>query len=714
MVGRTIWGTGAVFVLVGALLFLPSGSPAGAQSQVNASTRSPHGPLNIPCQNCHTVSGWKPIRNIPEFDHNQTRYPLRGMHQAVACTQCHIKPVFTNVGQKCADCHADIHKRQFGANCEQCHTVKGWQVSVEQIKRHTNRFPLLGAHAAVDCEACHKNGALSNFSTMSTQCYSCHAKDYQATTGPSHVSAGFSTTCEQCHRFDNWFGVNFDHLKYTGFALTGMHATLDCTACHIGGKFKGTPSNCVGCHLPDFRGTTNPNHVSLNLPQTCQTCHTTNAWQPATFDHSLVGFPLTGAHATLQCSQCHLNGNFNLTSTDCASCHMKDYKGTTNPNHTQAGIPTTCATCHNTTSWANASFNHANTGFPLTGAHATTPCTQCHINGNYNLTNATCVSCHMKDYQGTTDPNHVQAGIPQTCEVCHSTVNWGNANFNHASTGFPLTGAHTNLPCSQCHVNGNYKLTSGACSTCHMKDYNGTTDPNHAQAGFPTTCDTCHSTSSWSGAQFDHSKTGWPLTGAHQPLQCSLCHVNNNYKLSNTACVTCHLNDYNNTNNPPHQAAGFPQQCELCHDTVLWADGKFDHGSTGWPLTGAHTKVICNQCHVNNNYKNTPTDCYSCHKKDYDGTTNPNHKAAGFPTTCQTCHDTTTWLDAKFNHTWFPMNHGNANGCSSCHTNPSNYAVFSCTICHAKGPTDQHHQGVRNYVYNSTNCYQCHPSGGGG
>jgi hypothetical protein len=247
-----------------------------------------------------------------------------------------------------------------------------------------------------------------------------------------------------------------------------------------------------------------------------------------------------------------------------------------------------------------------------------------------------------------------------------------------------------------------------------MKDYNGTTDPNHAQAGFPTTCDTCHSTSSWSGALFDHGKTGWPLTGSHNALKCSQCHINGNYKLTNTACVTCHLTDYNNTNNPPHKAAGFPQQCELCHDTALWADGKFDHNQTKFPLTGAHKTVLCAQCHVNNNYTTLPTDCYGCHKKDYDGTNNPNHKSAGFPTTCLTCHNTNSWLGATFNHTWFPMKHGGATTCSNCHTNSSNYAVFSCTICHAKNQTDQNHQGVPGYVYNSTNCYQCHPTGHGG
>ena len=113
-------------------------------------------------------------RAIPEFDHNQTKYPLRGMHQSVSCTQCHVKSVFTNVGQSCQDCHADIHKRQLGANCEQCHTVRGWQVSVQQVQQHNNRFPLTGAHAAVDCDSCHKGAATGQFQTLSTQCYSCH------------------------------------------------------------------------------------------------------------------------------------------------------------------------------------------------------------------------------------------------------------------------------------------------------------------------------------------------------------------------------------------------------------------------------------------------------------------------------------------------------------------------------------------------------------
>jgi hypothetical protein len=694
-------------------LLMASGSGGAGQTQDYVNTRSPHGNLSIPCQNCHTVNGWKPIRAIPEFDHDKTRYPLRGMHEGVACTQCHTKMVFTNVGTKCADCHADIHKRQFGASCEQCHTVKGWNVSVQQINQHQNRFPLIGAHAALDCSSCHKGAATGQFQGLSTQCYSCHASDYQKTTGPNHAATGFPVTCEQCHTMNTWLGAQFDHLKFTGFALTGAHATLDCTACHLGGKYKGTPASCVGCHLQDFQKTKNPNHVALGLPQTCQTCHTTAAWQPATFDHGLVGFPLTGAHATLPCAQCHVNGNYNLNNADCVSCHLKDYQGTKNPNHQAAGIPTTCAACHNTTSWANAKFNHNDTGFPLTGAHVNTPCAQCHVNGNYNLKDTSCVSCHLKDYQGAKDPDHVQAGFPTTCETCHSTSSW-NASFNHDGTGFPLTGAHKTLQCSQCHINGNYKLNDKNCVTCHLKDYQGVKDPDHVKAGFPTACETCHSTSTWANAKFDHANTGWALTGAHKTLDCGQCHVNQNYKLNDTNCVACHLRDFNNAKNPDHIKSGFPQMCELCHTTTAWSPSIFDHNKTAFPLTGAHVTVPCGNCHVNNNYKNLPTDCYSCHKADYENANNPNHIAAGFPTTCQTCHDTNSWQGAKFDHNWFPRNHGNAKTCNDCHTNPNDYSVFVCTSCHTKTKTDQQHQGVRGYVYNSPNCYQCHPSGRGG
>jgi len=44
----------------------------------------------------------------------------------------------------------------------------------------------------------------------------------------------------------------------------------------------------------------------------------------ATFDHSQTPFPLTGAHATLTCTQCHIHNIFAGTPTACYACHKAD------------------------------------------------------------------------------------------------------------------------------------------------------------------------------------------------------------------------------------------------------------------------------------------------------------------------------------------------------------------------------------------------------
>jgi hypothetical protein len=625
-----------LWLVVGATWLVGLTTIASGQTSGSTVSRSPHGNLSVPCQNCHTSVGWKPIRAVPEFDHDQTRYPLRGLHQGVSCTQCHAKPVFSNTGTNCADCHADIHRRQMGANCQQCHTVKGWNLVVQRVREHENRFPLVGGHAGLDCADCHKGEAVGQFQGLSIQCYSCHQKTFQQTTAPNHVTSGFSTQCEQCHTINTWLNATFDHLKVTGFALTGMHATLDCTACHAGGKYKGTVATCIGCHLPDFQKASSPNHVALGLPQNCQQCHTTAAWQPASFNHDSVGFPLTGGHAKLQCEQCHAGGNFNLTSTACVSCHLKDFQGTTNPNHVSAGLPQQCEVCHSTSAWQPAKFDHSKSGFPLTGAHASAQCAQCHVNGNYNITNTSCVSCHLKDFQGTNNPNHTSAGFPQQCEVCHSTANWTSATFNHATTGWPLTGAHTALQCSQCHAGGNYNITNTACVSCHLKDFQGTSNPNHVSVGFPQQCDVCHSTSVWSPATFNHNNTSFPLTGRHTSVACANCHVNNNYTTLPTDCYGCHRADYQATNSPNHVSAGFPNTCAVCHTTSSWLGATFNH--TWFNMNHGGARGVCATCHTNSgNY--SVFQCTNCHTKS---NTDSEHRGVGGyvynSVNCYQCH----------------------------------------------------------------------------
>jgi NMD protein affecting ribosome stability and mRNA decay len=183
---------------------------------------------------------------------------------------------------------------------------------MQQIQQHNNRFPLTGAHAAVDCVACHKGGATSNFQTMSTACSSCHFKDFQSTTNPNHVSAKFATNCDTCHSSDNWMNAKFDH-NSVGFPLSGGHAMppRQCADCHVNNNYNLTSAACVTCHLKDFQGTSNPNHVAANFPSNCTQCHTTVTWTTATFDHSTVNFVLTGAHTVppRQCADCHVNND---------------------------------------------------------------------------------------------------------------------------------------------------------------------------------------------------------------------------------------------------------------------------------------------------------------------------------------------------------------------------------------------------------------------
>jgi nitrate/TMAO reductase-like tetraheme cytochrome c subunit len=477
--------------------------------------------------------------------------------------------------------------------------------------------------------------------------------------------------------------------------------------------------------------------VQSAFPTACQQCHSTTNWTSGTFNHSTTGFTLDGAHAALQCAQCHTtafnpSGAYNFPNpTPCVTCHQADFKGTNSPNHVQAGFPTACQQCHTTTNWNGATFNHASTGFTIDGFHTTLQCTQCHTtqfnpSGAYNFPTPTpCVTCHQADFKGTNNPSHVQAGFPTTCQQCHTTTNWTGATFNHSTTGFTLTGFHTSLQCAQCHTaafqGGPYNFpTPTPCVTCHQADFNGTTNPNHVQSGFPTACDQCHTTTNWLGATFNHASTGFNLTGFHATLTCTQCHnttfsPGGAYKLPTpTPCITCHQADYNGTNAPPHAVVGFPTTCDACHNFNNWLGAVFNHNATTFPLTGYHaTNVTCVQCHVNGNYTTLPTACYGCHQTDYNATSNPPHASTGFPTTCDTCHTTTAWTGATFNHTWFNVNHGNANGvCATCHTNPSDYSVFQCTGCHGgNNAANFNHPNVGGYVYNSVNCYQCHGKG---
>ncbi len=674
------------------------------------------------CVDCHDVTrfDWNTDRVNHDF------FPLTKGHDISDCAKCHTAGSYSNTPSDCISCHKTDYQSavnpnhqsaNFSQNCIECHTTDPDWMPATFAQHDAEFFPIYsGGHKGAwnKCADCHTNP--SNFAEYT--CVTCHVNpetnnQHSGVNGYSYNSPA----CLACHPTGNKTDV-FDH-NNTAFPLTGAHLTTDCAACHTSG-YAGTPKDCAACHTTDYNQSANPNHSALAIPTDCAGCHTTSGWEPATFAIHNNYYTLNGAHAAIagDCAKCH-NGNYNNTPNTCAGCHTPDYNQTTNPNHAAAQFPMDCATCHNETAWVPSTFDH-NSFYPLTGAHAAIAnnCDACH-NGNYTNTPNTCAGCHTPDYNQSANPNHVSLNIPTNCESCHTTTGWEPATFAIHNSYYPLSGAHAAIAgdCAACH-NGNYINTPNTCAGCHIADYNQTTSPSHASAQFPKDCATCHSETAWIPSTFDHS-TFYPLTGAHATIayNCQLCH-NGNYTNTPNTCEGCHTPDYNQSANPNHSTLAIPTDCAGCHTTAGWAPASFAIHNNYYPLNGAHATIAndCAACH-NGNYNNTPNTCAGCHTSDYNQTTNPNHTAAQFPTDCAGCHSETAWVPATFDHDgqYFPIYSGKHQGqwdqCVDCHTNPSNFAEFTCTTCHANPETNNQHNGVNGYSYNSPACLACHPTG---
>jgi hypothetical protein len=440
---------------------------------------------------------------------------------------------------------------------------------------------------------------------------------------------------------------------------------------------------------------------------------------------------------------------------------VQTWKKSRGPVVPHDNFPRDCSICHEGSNWqtirADFVFDHlAETGVALEGAHASAECLRCHNDRGPVKVFAQrgCAGCHQDIHQRKLGVN---------CGDCHVQTNWLPIEQieQHNRTRFPLVGAHAAAACWTCHPGaqvGKFDRTDTACLTCHQADLARATNPDHQAQGWIDNCNECHIPTTWTGAGFNHFK--FPLTGVHATTACVQCHAGNVFTGTPNQCVSCHLDEYNSTNDPPHASAGFPTSCQNCHDTTGWNNAHFDHSS--FPLTGAHAGVSCNACHGTGIYAGTPTACNACHQNDFNNTTNPNHaasgfptsceqchntvawtranfnhngvtsgcaqchqvdynnttdpnhQAAGFPTTCQTCHNTRTWSGAVFNHP-FPIDQGAHSNlsCVQCHQNPSNYMQFTCISCHEhdQPSMDSHHNRVRGYTYNSQACYNCHPNG---
>ncbi len=311
--------------------------------------------------------------------------------------------------------------------------------------------------------------------------------------------------------------------------------------------------------------------------------------------------------------------------------------------------------------------------------------------------------------------------LVQTAPPVIVKMAWEPATFNHDAQYFPIySGEHQGEwdQCNDCHTNPNdYSVFT--CITCHA---NPETNEQHAgvngYAYSSPLCLACHPTGNTEG-MFNHNQTNFPLTGSHTSVDCLDCH-SAGFEGTPTDCNACHTPDFNQAVNPNHLTLGLPTDCASCHTTAPnWNPASFGIHNQYYVLNGAHATIAnqCVTCH-NGDYNNTPSTCVGCHQDDYNQTNNPSHVSLNFSTDCASCHTESAWSPAEYSahdQQFFPIYSGAHEGawdqCNDCHTNANNYSIFTCITCHTSSETNQQHNGVNGYFYESSACLACHPTG---
>lgn len=206
---------------------------------------TPHKVLKFECSECHNSNTWQEVK----FDHAKTGFALEDRHAKVKCADCHTLEDFKLAGSDCINCHEDIHQGKLDRSCERCHTARGWTV-FNRLTAHANTsFPLFGAHASLDCQACHTGEVEGEYSFLKSECIDCHQADFERAASPPHTQMDFEARCEDCHTLASWQPANFSQHESYFPIFSGHHAGVwsDCEICH------STPQNyrifsCFGCH----------------------------------------------------------------------------------------------------------------------------------------------------------------------------------------------------------------------------------------------------------------------------------------------------------------------------------------------------------------------------------------------------------------------------------------------------------------------------------
>ena len=366
---------------------------------------------------------------------------------------------------------------------------------------------------------------------------------------------------------------------------------------------------------------------------------------------------------------------------------------------------------------------------PLSRAHhdisGTLDCLSCHrLFAGSSIFR--CVECHKEIDQRVSKRKGFHGGVvgleetDKACVRCHSEHNGENFSlihwepsqraFDHRKTGYTLEGKHTELTCQQCHNAKNVGATERA--TIKMKDLNRTflglsrdclachEDTHHGQLG--KDCLKCHTLSGWKGPSgFDHSRTKFPLVGAHIRLACTKCHKPSETKaikyvgLAFDRCASCHID--------PHKAA-FKSDCNSCHSSTRWNEiqssefaSRFDHAKTKYPLLGKHSEVQCRTCHRGLSFT-TPLahgQCADCHRDPHQA----QFRARKDGGACESCHTVDGFKKAKF---------GVAEHAATSYPLEGKHAVVACAKCHPSVGQETL------YKIRASRCADCHKDIHGG
>lgn len=192
------------------------------------------------CEPCHTTAGFSPTLFGLEA-HQSSRFELTGAHEAAPCGTCHTSKSprldWQLPKQACADCHDNPHGARFRAEmerggCETCHSDVAWDMP----KFAHDTWPLTGKHQSVRCDECHtpteidrKAGFGESYRNAARECEGCHSDVHL---GQFRLSEP-KKECASCHDASTFKLPEFDHVKSTGYALAGKHASVKCAACHL-------------------------------------------------------------------------------------------------------------------------------------------------------------------------------------------------------------------------------------------------------------------------------------------------------------------------------------------------------------------------------------------------------------------------------------------------------------------------------------------------